>query len=81
MIGHVSPEAASGGPIALLQNGDTVTIDVKKRSVDVGLSNEEITERRAKWRSPTPKYTKGVFAKYARLTTSASRGAVCVVDN
>jgi dihydroxy-acid dehydratase len=80
MIGHVSPEAASGGPIALLQNGDTVTIDVKKRSVDVGLSNEEIAKRRAKWKQPAPKYTKGVFAKYAKLTTSASRGAVCVVD-
>ena len=78
MIGHVSPEAAAGGPIALLRNGDVVEIDVKKRTVGVELSKKEVAKRKAKWSPPPPRYARGVFAKYAKLTSSASKGAVCV---
>jgi dihydroxy-acid dehydratase len=78
MIGHVSPEAAVGGPIALLRDGDMIAIDVSKRSVEVQLSDVEMANRKANWKPPAPKYEHGVFAKYARLVTSASRGAVCV---
>jgi dihydroxy-acid dehydratase len=78
MVGHVSPEAAVGGPIALLKDGDMVSIDVEKRTVDVELIETELEARRREWRAPAPRYTRGVFAKYARLVTSASKGAVCV---
>ena len=79
MIGHVSPEAAVGGPIALLRDGDIVSVDVEKRSLNVELSDAELAARKAAWRAPAPRYTHGVFAKYAKLVTSASKGAVCVV--
>ncbi|MGD0637052.1 MAG: dihydroxy-acid dehydratase [Nitrososphaerales archaeon] len=79
MIGHVSPEAAVGGPLALLRDGDIVNVDVEKRSLNVELSDAELAARKAAWRPPAPRYTHGVFAKYAKLVTSASRGAVCVV--
>lgn len=80
MIGHVSPEAAVGGTIGLLKNGDIVTIDVEKRALNVELSDAELEARRRLWSAPAPKYTHGVFAKYAKLVTSASNGAVCVAD-
>jgi dihydroxy-acid dehydratase len=80
MIGHVSPEAIVGGPIALLRNGDVIEIDVKHRSVRAELSKRELAKRRAKWVPPRPRYTEGVFAKYARLVTSASVGAVCAAS-
>jgi len=79
MIGHVSPEAAVGGPLALLRDGDVVNVDVEKRSLNVELSDAELAARKAAWRAPAPRYTHGVFAKYAKLVTSASKGAVCVV--
>jgi len=79
MIGHVSPEAAVGGPIALLRDGDVVRIDVEKRSLAVEVSDAELESRKREWVAPVPRYTHGVFAKYAKLVTSASRGAVCVV--
>ena len=79
MIGHVSPEAAVGGPLALLRDGDIVNVDVEKRSLNVELSDAELAARKAAWRPPAPRYTHGVFAKYAKLVTSASKGAVCVV--
>ncbi len=79
MIGHVSPEAAVGGAIALLRDGDIVDVDVEKRSLSVELSETELAARRAEWKAPVPRYTHGVFAKYAKLVTSASKGAVCVV--
>jgi dihydroxy-acid dehydratase len=79
MIGHVSPEAAVGGPLALLRDGDIVNVDVEKRSLNVELSDAELATRKAAWRAPVPRYTHGVFAKYAKLVTSASKGAVCVV--
>ena len=76
MAGHVSPEAADGGPIALLRNGDVVTFDVKARRLDVRLGAQELARRRARWRAPSPQYAAGVFAKYAMLVASASEGAV-----
>jgi dihydroxy-acid dehydratase len=79
MIGHVSPEAAVGGPLALLKDGDVVTVDVEGRKLSVELSDSELASRRREWKAPAPRYTHGVFAKYAKLVTSASKGAVCVV--
>jgi len=76
MAGHVSPEAAVGGPIALLRNGDRVTFDVKTRRLDVKLSLAELRKRAAQWRAPKPRYVHGVMAKYAQLVSSASDGAV-----
>ena len=76
MLGHVAPEAARGGPIAVIAEGDTVTIDVEARRVDVALSDDEIAARLARWEAPAPHYTSGVFAKYAALVTSASDGAI-----
>lgn len=76
MIGHVSPEAARGGPISALQEGDTIVIDIEKRRLDVELSDAEIAARLAHWTEPVPHYTRGVFAKYSALVSSASEGAI-----
>ena len=76
MIGHVAPEAAVGGPIALVHEGDTISMDVEDRMLRIEVSDEELQRRRADWTEPTPKYDYGVMAKYARLVSSASRGAV-----
>ena len=76
MAGHVAPEAACGGPIALLRDGDRIAFDVPRRRLEVRLSSEELASRRARWRPPTPRYTRGVMAKYAQLVGSASEGAV-----
>jgi dihydroxy-acid dehydratase len=76
VVGHVSPEAAVGGSIALLRNGDAITIDATRRIIEVGLSAAELRRRRAAWRPRRPYATEGVLAKYARLVGSASRGAV-----
>ena len=76
MLGHVSPEAARGGPISIVEDGDEITIDTESRRVDVALSEAEITLRLEAWRAPEPRYKMGVMAKYARLVSSASRGAV-----
>ena len=76
MAGHVAPEAAKGGPIAAIQNGDLIHLDITARRLDVELSDLEIKSRLAKWTTPTPRYTTGVMAKYAKLVSSASRGAV-----
>jgi dihydroxy-acid dehydratase len=73
MVGHVAPEAAHGGPIALLRDGDQITLDVKARRLDVEASLEQ---RRAGWKPPSPRYMTGVMAKYAKLVSSASEGAV-----
>jgi dihydroxy-acid dehydratase len=75
MVGHVAPEAARGGPIAALRDGDTVVIDVKRRRLDVELPQAELESRLAEWRQPEPRYEGGVFAKYARVVGSASEGA------
>jgi dihydroxy-acid dehydratase len=76
MVGHVCPEAFHGGPIAALQTGDTVVIDVVSRRLDVELSDDEIAARMRGWRAPAPRYTTGVFAKYAAQVAPASEGAV-----
>ena len=76
MIGHVAPEAARGGPIAALQDGDIVAIDVKRRHINVELSDDELKTRLNNWNAPCPRYARGVFAKYARSVSSASEGAV-----
>ena len=76
MAGHVAPEAASGGPIAALRNGDTVVFDIKSRRLDIDLPEKEIRSRLSQWRPPPPRYANGVMAKYARLVSSASEGAV-----
>ncbi|MDN7132823.1 dihydroxy-acid dehydratase [Halomonas sp. MC140] len=76
VVGHVSPEAFDGGPLALVENGDTITIDAEADTIVVDLSDEELARRRAAWQQPEPRYTRGVLAKYARLVSSASTGAV-----
>ena len=76
MIGHVAPEAARGGPIAVLCDGDVVSIDVANRRLDVKLSDEGIQKRLNGWKLPSSRYTRGVMAKYAQLVSSASKGAV-----
>ena len=77
MAGHVAPEAAVGGPIAALKEGDMILFDVEKRRLDVELSDQEIKTRLSHWTAPPARYTIGVMAKYARLVSSASKGAVC----
>ncbi len=76
MAGHVAPEAAAGGPIAAIREGDTIVFDIPNRRLDVELSDEELSARMAAWRPPAPRYTSGVMAKYARLVASASEGAI-----
>ncbi len=76
VVGHVAPEAAAGGPIALLEEGDLITIDAEQRLLSVDVCREEMARRRAEWIAPTPRYTAGVLHKYARQVSSASLGAV-----
>ncbi|MGP1382355.1 MAG: dihydroxy-acid dehydratase [Thainema sp.] len=80
VVGHVAPEAAVGGAIALVQEDDTVTIDADERSLHLHVSDEELAQRRANWQPPAPRYTKGVLAKYAKLVSSSSKGAVTDLD-
>jgi dihydroxy-acid dehydratase len=75
-IGHVSPEAAEGGPIGLLRDGDVIAIDLGARKMDVEVSDVELEIRRTQWHPPAPKFTKGWLARYAQLVTSANTGAV-----
>ncbi|MHC4259747.1 MAG: dihydroxy-acid dehydratase [Planctomycetota bacterium] len=75
-IGHISPEAAVGGPIGLLKNGDIIEIDIPNNKIDVKLSDEELTKRKKAWKPPAPRITKGYLAKYASMATSADTGAV-----
>jgi dihydroxy-acid dehydratase len=76
MVGHVSPEAMVGGPISLVKNGDGVSIDVERGTLDLEVARVEIQERKKKWRPKRPQYTIGALAKYAALVTSASDGAI-----
>jgi len=73
MVGHVAPEAAQGGPIAFVRDGDKITLDVKERRLDV---EANLDERRGQWKPPAPRYKSGVMAKYAKLVSSASEGAI-----
>ena len=76
IIGHVAPEAAVGGPIGLVRDGDTISMNVDSRTLNVDLSDEEMERRRREWQPPAPRHTTGVMGKYARLVSSASYGAV-----
>jgi dihydroxy-acid dehydratase len=76
VIGHIVPEAVDGGPIAALKDDDVIVIDVDNRKLDVELSPEQLQARLAQWKAPPPRYTSGVLAKFAKLVTDASRGAV-----
>jgi dihydroxy-acid dehydratase len=79
MVGHVAPEAARGGPIAALADGDMIVFDINARRLDVELSDAELLKRLAKWKEPEPRYKTGVFAKYAALVSSAAEGATMKV--
>jgi dihydroxy-acid dehydratase len=79
MAGHVAPEAANGGPIAAVCDGDKITFDLPKRTLSVDLTDAEIQKRMANWKAPKPRYTHGVFAKYAALVSSSSLGAITTV--
>jgi dihydroxy-acid dehydratase len=76
VVGHITPEAFNGGPLALVRNGDAITIDARARTLTLAISARELTARRRKWRAPRARYAKGVLAKYARLVSTASTGAV-----
>jgi len=76
VIGHITPEAFEGGPIALLEDGDMITVNAETREINVNVTDEELAARRARWQPPAPYATKGILAKYARLVSSASEGAV-----
>ncbi|MDH5806757.1 MAG: dihydroxy-acid dehydratase [Candidatus Methanomethylicaceae archaeon] len=76
MVGHISPEAAEGGPIAVVKDGDIIKIDIEKRKLEVLISDEELKKRLSEWKIREPKYKKGVFYRYSKLVTSASTGAV-----
>ncbi len=76
VVGHITPEAADGGPLAIIEDGDIITIDAEKNEITVNLSDAEIADRLTRWTPPAPRYTKGALAKYAKLVCSASEGAV-----
>jgi dihydroxy-acid dehydratase len=76
VVGHITPEAALGGPLAIVKNGDPIKIDAEKRALILDLPKIEIEKRLAKWKAPTSRYTRGVLAKYAKTVSSASKGAV-----
>lgn len=76
VVGHVAPEAFVGGTIALVQEGDSITIDAHKLLLQLNVSDEELARRRAAWKQPTPRYTRGVLAKFSKLASTASKGAV-----
>lgn len=80
VIGHVTPEAYTGGTIGVVKNGDTISIDAKKRKISLLISDDELKERKAKWKKPNPRYKHGVLAKYAATVQSASLGAVTDAD-
>jgi dihydroxy-acid dehydratase len=80
VVGHITPEAFDGGPIALVENGDNITIDAETRQITVNVSDADLAERKSRWVRPEPKYKRGVLAKYAKTVSSASEGAVTDKD-
>ena len=76
VVGHVAPEAAVGGTIALVQEGDGITVDAHQRLIQLNVDDAELARRRAAWQQPEPRYRHGVLGKYARLVSSSSQGAV-----
>jgi dihydroxy-acid dehydratase len=75
-IGHVAPEAVDGGPIAFVEDGDRIVVDIANHTIDLKVDDAELAKRRESWKLPEPRYTTGVLAKYARLVTGAERGAI-----
>ena len=80
VVGHVTPEAYEGGPLALVKNGDAITFDAERREITLGISATELKARQKAWKRPAPRYTRGILAKYAATVKSASEGAVTDVD-
>ena len=80
VVGHVTPEAQAGGPLAIVEDGDPITIDAETRTLTLGIPDEEMRSRLAAWEAPAPRYTRGVLAKYAAWVSSASEGAVTDKD-
>jgi dihydroxy-acid dehydratase len=80
VVGHVCPEAAVGGPLGLVKNGDRITLDAVKNSLTLHVSDAELAERKIKFKAPKPRYPRGVLAKYAKLVSTASFGAVTDQD-
>jgi dihydroxy-acid dehydratase len=76
VVGHVAPEAYVGGTIALVKEGDAITIDAKKHLLQLNVPVKELAARRRKWKAPKPRYTRGLMAKYLKLVSSASKGAI-----
>jgi dihydroxy-acid dehydratase len=76
VVGHVAPEAYAGGTIALIEEGDSITIDAHRLLIQLNVADDELARRRAKWRPPAPRYTKGLLAKYMRLVAPANKGAI-----
>jgi len=76
VVGHVAPEAFVGGPIGLVKDGDSITIDAHQRLIQLNVPEDELAKRRAQWKQPTPRYTRGLLAKYSKLVSTASKGAV-----
>ena len=75
-IGHVAPEAVDGGPIAFVEEGDRIAIDIVNHTIDLLVDETTLAERKTRWKLPEPRYTSGVLAKYARLASGAERGAI-----
>lgn len=75
-IGHISPEAAEGGPIALVEDGDSIILNIQDRVLDIELTEEELERRRSAWKPPKQRVKRGYLARYARLVTSADKGAI-----
>ena len=76
VVGHITPEAYVGGPLAIIENGDTIIIDAEKNELSLVINEHEMARRLELWQQPAPRYTRGVLAKYAKLVSSASLGAV-----
>ena len=79
VVGHISPEAQNGGPLAFVKNGDQITIDAERNSIDVKLSSDELHKRKSNWIAPALKVKRGALYKYASMVSSASKG--CITDN
>ena len=80
VVGHVAPEAFVGGMIALVREGDSITIDAHKLLIQLNVADDELAKRRAQWKAPPPRYTQGVMAKYLRNVSTASKGAITDSD-
>ena len=81
VVGHVAPEAFVGGTIALVKEGDSITIDAKKQLIQLNVPAKEIAARRKKWKQPKPRYTRGLLGKYVKLVSTASKGAITDHDD